>query len=95
MANDGLQLALVVGSATLVNTVYAIQKQGDPVPPLVASGVLYAGLTALGGLTGRFDLAIAFAWVFLLASLVTRGIPLIVTTTTLATQGSRKGKAQQ
>lgn len=89
MANDALQLSLVVGTAALVNTVYSIQKKRDAVPPLVASGVLYGGLAALGALTNRYDLSIAFAWVFLLASLVTRGIPLVVTTTTIATTGSK------
>lgn len=89
MADDAIQLSLVVGSAALINTVYSIQNKRDPVPPLVASGVMFAGLATVGALSGRYDLAIAFAWVFLLASLVTRGIPLIVTTTTLATKGAK------
>jgi 4-hydroxybenzoate polyprenyltransferase len=89
MADDALQLGVVVGSAALVNTVYSIQKQRDAVPPLVASGILYGSLMLVGGLTKRFDLAVAFAWVFLLASLVTRGIPLVTTANTLATSGTK------
>lgn len=84
MSNDATQLSLVVGSAALINTVYAVQKGNDAVVPLVGSGVMFAGLLVVGGLTGKYELSIAFAWVFLIASLVGRGIPLIKSSSQIA-----------
>lgn len=83
MASDATQLALVVGTAAVINVVAGVREGKDTVPTAVASGAYFLGLSVLGGLTNRWDIAIAFAWVFLIASLVMRGIPLIRTTTGL------------
>lgn len=84
MPNDAVQLSLVVGSAALINTVYAVQKNRDAVVPLVGSGVMFAGLSIVGSLSNKWELPIAFAWVFLIASLIGRGIPLIQSSSALA-----------
>lgn len=82
--SDVTQLTLVVGSAALINSVANVKENRDPVPPIVASGVMLGSLALFGELTRRFDLAIALAYVFLIASIVMRGIPLIRTTTSIA-----------
>lgn len=85
MANDVTQLGLVVGTAAFINVTYSVQRNRDPVPPLVASGIMYGGLAVFGQLSNRFELAIAFAWVFLIASLISRGIPMLQSATAAVT----------
>lgn len=83
--NDVTQLGLVVGTAAFINVTYTVQKGRDPVPPLVASGIMFSGLAVFGQLANRFELAIAFAWVFLIASLISRGIPMLQSATAVVT----------
>jgi len=91
MANDATQLSLVVGSAALINTVYAVQRGNDGVTPLVGAGVMFGGLAIIGGLTNKWELPIAFAWVFLIASLVARGIPIVRASSELALGEAQNG----
>lgn len=84
MPNDSMNLALVVGTSALINSTYAISKGNDVVVPLVGSGIMFGGLTLVGALTNKWELPIAFAWVFLLASIVGRGIPLITASSNIA-----------
>jgi len=81
---DATSVGLLTGTSALINTVYAVQNKRDPIPILVGSGVMFAGLTLVGGLTGKWQLASAFAWVFLIASLLTHGTSLIRTVDGLA-----------
>lgn len=83
MANDVTQLGLVMGAATLINVTHNVRARKDAVPALVASGLMFGGLAVLGELTNKMQLAVAFAWVFLIASLISRGIPLLQSVNTL------------
>ncbi len=83
MAGSVLSLGLVSGLATTINTTYAIKKGNNAVTPLLAGGVQYVCLSVLGGLTGRYDVATALAWLFLVAAIINHLAPLIDTTTSL------------
>lgn len=89
MSQDATQLALVTGASVVVNTVSSIQRGKDPVVPIVAGGVVFVGLALFGGLTSRYDLSIALAWVFFLASFLFRGMALLKTSNTIATTAKR------
>lgn len=80
-ASDVSQLAVVVGLAAAINASDAVMKGKDVAPRLVASGLSFVALSVAGGLMGRYDFVIALAWVFLLASLVTRGPDFVRNTT--------------
>lgn len=95
MADDATQLGLVVGISTAVNVAYASANGKDAIVPLVAGGVTYVGLSVFGGLTKYYSVAIAVAWVFLLSSLVMRGIPLIQKTSALATGAKSVGNTNR
>lgn len=76
--NDSSQLALVCAVTVAINGVYAASTEGkEPIVTIVAGGLAFVGLSAFGGLTGRYDVAIAVALVFLVSALVMRGLPLI------------------
>ena len=81
---DVTQLSLVIGSAALINSVANIKENRDAVPPLVASGVMFGTLAVFGELTRKPELSLALAYVFLIASIIMRGIPLIRATNSLA-----------
>lgn len=80
MAGSVLSLAMVSGTATVINTIYAVKKGENAVTPLLAGGVEYVALTVVGGLTGRYDVATALAWLFLVAAVINHLGPLIETT---------------
>jgi hypothetical protein len=86
--SDVTQLALITGTSVLINTVAAAQKKKDVVVPIVAGGIGFVGLALFGGLTNRYDVANAFAWVFLIGSLVLRGMPLLQVSNEVATKGA-------
>jgi len=75
--NDSTQLALVCAVTVGINSVYAIDRGKDAIVTVVAGGLAFVGLSAFGGLTGRYDVAIAVALVFLVSALVMRGLPII------------------
>jgi len=83
---DVSHLALVCGTAAAINATDAVMTGKEVAPRLVASGLAFVSLTVAGGLMGRYDFAIALAWVFLLASLVSRGPAFIRNTTKVTTQ---------
>jgi len=86
MNSDLSTLALVSGVTTAINAAYTIQRGGDGVVSVVAGGVAFVALATFGGLVGRMELATALAYVFLVAALFLRGLPLIQSTTTLVTK---------
>jgi hypothetical protein len=87
--SDATTLATVVGTATAINTVYAIQKNRDAAPVLVGSGILFGCLVLTGELTQKWQLAVALAWLFLIGSFFAHGVPAI---TSLASAASAKSK---
>lgn len=87
MNNDVSTLALVSAVTVAINAAYTIQKGGDGVISVVAGGVSFVALATFGGLTGRMELATALAYVFLIAALFIRGLPLITSTSALVTKG--------
>lgn len=86
MNGDVSHLALVSGVTVAINAVSAINRGKEPIVSIVGGGVAFVGLAVFGGLTGRMELATAVAYVFLIAALVLRGLPLIRTSTALASQ---------
>jgi len=90
MNGNASHLALVCGVTIAINTVASIASGKEAIVTVVAGGTAFVGLAMLGGLTGRYDLATAVAYVFLVAAIIMRGLPIIKTTTTLATKGTAK-----
>lgn len=89
--SDVTNLALVIGAGASINAVYKIQQKQSPETGVIASAVMFAGLTVFGGLTSRFDIAVAIAWLFFLAALFMRGQFLVQGATSLV-QGAAKPK---
>jgi hypothetical protein len=77
MMNDSTQLALVCAVSVAINSVHAIDAGKEPILTVVAGGLAFVALSAFGGVTGRYDVAIAVALVFLVSAIVLRGLPLI------------------
>ena len=90
MSKDLSQLGLIVGTTAALNLVHGSTKGKDLTTIGVASAVAYVALATVGGITGRWELPIAAAWVFLIAALVFRGLPLIQVQTELAKSGGGK-----
>jgi len=67
-------LTLYVGTTAGINAVSKISKEADPVPGLIASGLLF-GLFAVVGSMWRYDVVKAIAAVMLLAAILINGIP--------------------
>lgn len=74
MSSDLGTLTLYVGSTAGINAVSKISKGADPVPGLIASGLLF-GLFAVVGSMWRFDIVKAVAGVMLLAAILINGVP--------------------
>lgn len=70
---DATSLALIVGTSTFINVVYDVQHKKKSVPTLVAGGFSFVALSVFGGLTGRYDVAQAFAVLFLLSAILLHG----------------------
>lgn len=92
MAGSVLSLAMVSGTATVINTVYAIKKGNNAVTPMLAGGLEYVALSVVGGLTGRYDVATALAWLFLVSAIVNHLGPLIDTTSSVVKSTEKKKK---
>lgn len=92
MAGSVLSLGMVSGSATIINTVYAMKKGENAVTPLLAGGLQYVALSVVGGLTGRYDLATAIAWLFLVGAIINHLGPLIDTTNAVVSSTQKKTK---
>jgi len=82
MADLG-DLALYVGSSAAINAVSKVSKREDPVPGLIASGILF-GLFAIIGSLWRFDVVKAIAAVMLLAAILTNGVKFIQSLSSIA-----------
>lgn len=92
MAGSVLSLAMVSGTATVINTTYAVKKGNNAVTPLLAGGLQYVALSVVGGLTGRYDVATALAWLFLVAAIINHLAPLIDTTNAVVKSTQKKPK---
>jgi hypothetical protein len=68
-------VAMYSGVTAGVNAVSNIHKGKDPVPGLIASGVLF-GLFAIVGSAWRWDVVKALAGVMLLAAILINGVPV-------------------
>jgi uncharacterized membrane protein len=90
--DDVTSLILICGIATAVNTVYQIQNNKNGVTTGLAGGLVFVSLAVLGGLTGRYDIARAFAWLFLLSAAILHGIPLVNSVGQLAQSPNNKKK---
>lgn len=90
MRADATQVLLLTGIAALINGVYKTQRKEDAVPSLVATGMVAASLVTFGGIIKRYDLSVALAFVFLMAVMISRGIPMLDTAMGLI--GSAKAK---
>lgn len=71
--SDLSTLAMYMGSTAGINAVAKIQKGGDPVPGMIASGLLF-GVFAVVGSLWRMDIFKAIAAVMLLAAVLTGGV---------------------
>lgn len=91
MKSDATQVLLLTGIAALINGVYKAQRKEDAIPSLVATGMVAVSLVTFGGIIKRYDLSTALAFVFLMAVLISRGIPMLDTATGLIS--SRKANA--
>lgn len=85
MRSDATQVLLLTGTAAAINGVYKTQRKEDAVPSLVATGLVTASLVIFGGLIKRYDLSTALAFVFLMAVLIARGVPMMDTASKLIT----------
>lgn len=84
MNGDVSHLALVCGVTTAINTVYAVQQQKkEPIVPILAGAIAFVALAVVGGLANRTELATAVAYIFLVAAIFIRGLPIIRTASTL------------
>lgn len=74
--NDFGKLLLIVALATLVNVTARVREGKEPVSPIIGAGVL---LTMLGivGAIWRWDIVIIMAVLFLVSSLVIKGVPTV------------------
>ncbi|UJQ86509.1 membrane protein [Microbacterium phage LuzDeMundo] len=79
MKSDATQVLLITGVAAAINGVYKVQRKEDAIPSLVATGLVATSLVVFGGLIRRYDLSAALAFVFLMAVLIARGIPMLST----------------
>lgn len=77
MNDDVSHLALVCGITVAINAVSASSRGKDPIVTVVGGGLSFVGLSVVGGLVGRMDIATAVAYVFLVSAVVLRGIPLV------------------
>lgn len=66
-------LALYSASTAGINAAAKVSKGGDPVPGLVAAGLLF-GLFAVIGSMWRYDIVKAIAGVMLLAAILGNGV---------------------
>jgi len=82
------KLLLIVGLATLVNVTARIREGKEPVSPLIGAGVLLAMLGIVGAVW-RWDIVIIMAVLFLVSSLVIKGVPTVQALNQLV-QGTRK-----
>lgn len=85
MAANVFQLTTAIGTATAINSAYAIKKNKSVVQVLLANGALLVGLSTAGTLTNRRDIFLALAMLYLFASLITRGTYLLQSVTDLTT----------
>ena len=92
---DVSHLALVCGVTVAINGVSAATRGKDPIVTIVGGGLSFVGLSVVGGLIGRMDIATAIAYVFLVSALVLRGIPLIRTGTALVTGSKSAGPVKK
>lgn len=88
--SDAAQLALICGTSTAVNALYVVKSGGDLTRPLIASGLGYVALSVTAGITKRWDLVIAIATVFMVGSIIVRGLPLIESTDVFVNRGARE-----
>lgn len=74
--NDFGKLLLIVALATFVNVTARVREGKEPVSPIIGAGVL---LTMLGivGAIWRWDIVIIMAVLFLVSSLVIKGVPTV------------------
>ncbi len=96
MNDDVSHLAVVCGITVAINAVSAISRGKDPVVTVVGGGLGFVGLSVVGGLLGRMDVATAIAYVFLVSAAAFRGVPLIraggaLVTSPAPRQASKKG----
>ena len=82
MSSDVGKIAGLLGAATALNTSYQIGKHIDPVPSIVAAGILFALLAGFGSAAGAGGLRIAklFAGLILFSVFIGRGYYLFSST---------------
>ena len=73
---DFSRLAIIIGAATLINETARIREGKEPVSPLIGAGVLFAMLAIVGSIW-RWDIVIIMAVLFLVSSLVLKGVPTV------------------
>jgi hypothetical protein len=76
---DGINMAdittvgLLVGTSALINVTYAVQHKKPVATVLVGNGLSFAALAVFGSISGRMDVAAAFAGLFLVSALLFHG----------------------
>lgn len=73
---DFSKLLLIIGVATIVNVVARIREGKEPASPIIGAVILLTMLGILGALW-RYDIVLIMASLFLVSSLVLKGVPTI------------------